>query len=107
MENAWGFDYYQPSHLLLLRFDADWNGRYIRATARHSTFRVVPYDQVGPLIRQHVSESAQTKLLTFWRERSPYDAYYQAQYHQNDLNVRQRLRARRPHVEILLPQDLR
>jgi len=107
MEDAWGFDYYQPSQLLLLRFDPDWNRRYIRDTLRHSTFRAVPYDQVGPLIRQQVSEPTQTKLLALWRERSPHDAYYQAQFRQNDPNVRQRLRAWRPHVEILLPWDLR
>ncbi|WP_026073199.1 TIGR03985 family CRISPR-associated protein [Nodosilinea nodulosa] len=107
MEDAWGFDYYQPSQLLLLRFDPDWNRRYIRDTLRHSTFRVVPYAQVDPLIQQQVRGPTQAKLLALWRKRSPDDAYYQAQYRQNDPNVRQRLRAWRPHVEILLPWELR
>jgi CRISPR-associated protein (TIGR03985 family) len=107
MDEAWGFDYYQPSQLLLMRFDQEWDRRYIRDTIRHTTFNQVPYDQVGTLIQQHTSGMQQSRLLELWQQRSPQDAYYQAQYRQNDPNVRQRLRAWRPHVEILLPWDLR
>jgi CRISPR-associated protein (TIGR03985 family) len=35
------------------------------------------------------------------------DAYYTALYRQHDPNVHQRLRAWRPHVEVLLPWSLR
>lgn len=107
MEEAWGFDYYQPSQQLLLRFDAEWNQRYIQNTLRHTTFRQVSYERAGQIIRQTLSGEPQEQLLTLWRSRSTQDAYYQARYRHQDPNVRQRLRAWRPHVEVLLPWELR
>lgn len=106
MEEAWGFDYYQPARLLLLRFDQEWNDRYIRDTIRHTTFQRVSLSQAKTLIRRHLQDRAQT-LLSVLAERSPDDAYYTAMYRENDPNVHQRLRAWRPRVEILLPETLR
>ena len=103
MSEAWGFDYYQPAELLLMRFDREWNDRYIQNTLRHSTFEAVSYWQAGELM----AATGKTQLLKLWRARSPHDAYYRALYRQDDPNVRQRLRAWRPHIEILLPWDLR
>ncbi|MEM9815844.1 MAG: TIGR03985 family CRISPR-associated protein, partial [Cyanobacteria bacterium P01_D01_bin.6] len=107
MEAAWGFDYYQPAQRLLLRFDQAWDERYIRNSMRHATFNHVPFAQVQSLIRQQLQGAEQQQLLEVLKQRSPTDAYYTAMYREHDPNVHQRLRAWRPHVEILLPWDLR
>lgn len=107
MDEAWGFDHYQPAQLLLLRFDQEWDDRYIQGTIRHTTFRPIPYERVGRLIQRQLQGKPQEQLLQIWQSRSPSDAYYQAWYRQDDPNVRQRLRAWRPRVEILLPWSLR
>ena len=107
METAWGFDYYQPADTLIVRFDQEWNDRYIRNSLRHETFQPIAYDAIPHQIRQHTSGTAQRQLLKIWRDRSPDDAYYQAVIRRDDPNVKQRLRAWRPHVEVILPWDLR
>ncbi len=107
MTDAWGFDYYKPAKTLLLRFDVEWNQRYIHNTPRHSTFQAIEPDQVEPLLRRELSGSQLQIMLKLWHQRSPQDAYYMAQYRHNDPNVHQQLRAWRPHVEVLLPWDLR
>ncbi|MEO0533329.1 MAG: TIGR03985 family CRISPR-associated protein [Cyanobacteria bacterium P01_A01_bin.123] len=107
MAEAWGFDYYQPAQLLLLRFDKEWNDRYIRDTKRHDTFEQVSYTQAQKLIRQHLTGKAREELLRILDQRSPEDAYYSAIYREHDPNVHQRLRAWRPRVEVLLPCSLR
>jgi CRISPR-associated protein (TIGR03985 family) len=107
MAQAWGFDYYQPAQLLLLRFDQTWNQRYIRDTLRHITFQPVSYGRAKALIQQHTNGPDQQHLLNIWQARSPDDAYYTATYRTHDPNISQRLRAWRPHVEILLPPTLR
>ncbi len=107
MEAAWGFDYYQPAQLLLLRFNREWNDRYIHNTLRHATFRPVSYQQAGYLIKQALQGEEQQRIVKLWRSRAPQDAYYRAMYRQDDPNVRQRIRAWRPHVEVLLPLELR
>jgi len=107
MEEAWGFDYYQPMQRLLVRFDRTWDDRYIRNSIRHSTFQAIPYEQAGKLIQHTLQGNSQRTLLKIWRSRSEQDAYYQAYIRQHDPNVWQRLRAWRPHIEILLPWDLR
>lgn len=107
MDDAWGFDYYQPIQYLILRFDPVWDARYIQGTVRHTTFQKISYDQVERLIRQHLQGEPQQHMLKVLHQRSVDDAYYQAQFRQNDPNVRQRLRAWRPHVEVLMPWELR
>lgn len=107
MEEAWGFDYYQPTRLLLLRFDKEWDDRYIRNTIRHHTFKPVSYTRARTLIQQNLSGPSQKTLLEILEGRSPNDAYYTAIYRENDPNVHQRLRAWRPRVEVLLPWPLR
>ena len=46
-------------------------------------------------------------MLSVLTKRSEQDAYYQATYRHDDPNVRQRIRAWRPHIEVLLPWGLR
>jgi CRISPR-associated protein (TIGR03985 family) len=107
MADAWGFDYYQPAQRLVLRFDPDWDERYIKNSLRHPTFQRISYDQVQHIISTQTHDRVQEQLMQIWRSRAPNDAYYQVQYRQHDPNVWQRLRAWRPHVEVLLPWDLR
>jgi CRISPR-associated protein (TIGR03985 family) len=107
MDEAWGFDYYQPIQQLLVRFDRTWDERYIRNSFRHPTFQRLPYDQVGSTIQQALQGKSQQSLLQIWRSRSDQDAYYQVNIRENDPNIWQRLRAWRPHIEVLLPWELR
>jgi CRISPR-associated protein (TIGR03985 family) len=107
MMEAWGFDYYQPAQMLLLRFDQEWNERYIHNSFRHPTFQPVSYERAGELLATNLHGKEKTELLKVWRSRSPTDAYYQAQIRQGDPNVWQRIRAWRPNVEVLLPAVLR
>ena len=107
MSEAWGFDYYQPIERLLVRFDTEWDERYIRNSLRHNTFKRISYEAAQALIHQSPANLPRQKLLTLLAKRDPEDAYYQALYRHNDPNVRQRLRAWRPHIEVLLPWALR
>jgi len=107
IDDAWGFDYYQPAQQLFLRFDPLWDTRYIQGTKRHTTFEKVSHGEVLRYIQRHLQGDQQQQMLAVLHQRSPQDAYYQATFRQHDPNVRQRLRAWRPHVEVLLPWDLR
>jgi CRISPR-associated protein (TIGR03985 family) len=108
MAKAWGFDFYLPSILMLLRFEREFHDRYIRDTFRHDTFEPVSYQQAERLIRQHTRQPQQQQaLLTVLQSRSPQDAYYRVYYREGDTNVGLRLRAWRPSGEVLLPWELR
>ncbi|HLP89890.1 MAG TPA: TIGR03985 family CRISPR-associated protein [Nostocaceae cyanobacterium] len=108
MSQAWGFDFYLPSKLMLLRFERDYHDRYIENTFRHDTFKLISYSKAQNLIRQSKLQSAQKQaLLQILTNRSPQDAYYQVKYRDGDNNVIMRLKAWRPKVEVLMPQDLR
>ncbi len=108
MAKAWGFDFYLPRKLMLLRFDQDFHERYIQGTFRHQTFKPVKYQHVEQLIRQHTPQQQQQQaLLTVLKSRSRKDAYYQVHYREFDTNVKMRLRAWRPNGEVLLPWELR
>ena len=108
MDEAWGFDFYQPVSTLLLRFDQDFAKRYINNSLRHETFITVSYAQAKALVQATLTDPYRQKtLLTLLQSRSPHDAYYTAQYRNHDPNILLRLRAWRPHLEVLLPWDLR
>lgn len=113
MSNAWGFDFYLPPQLILLRFDRDYHDRYIQNTIRHETFREINYQQAQRLIQREVKQIEQQQvLLKVLDHRSPKDAYYQVfiryqDTNNRDNNVIMRLRAWRPKCEVLFPFDLR
>jgi len=108
MSKAWGFDFYLPSRLMLLRFNREYHDRYIQNTVRHDTFQAIAYQQAKRLILEHTPQPQQQQaLLAVLTNRSPQDAYYRLQYRQGDHNVIMRLRAWRSQVEILMPWDLR
>jgi len=106
MAKAWGFDFYRPPRLMLLRFDREFHDRYIQDTFRHDTFEPVTYKQAERLIRQHTQQHQQA-LLKVLQSRPPQDAYYQVYYREGDRDVGLRLRAWRPRGEVLLPWELR
>jgi CRISPR-associated protein (TIGR03985 family) len=106
MALVWGFDFYEQSRLLLLRFEHDFHSRYIQGTFRHQTFKKVTYQQAQQLIRKQSFPEKQA-LLKVIENRSPHDAYYTAYYRDKDINVIHRLRSWRPNAEVLLPWDFR
>ncbi|MBH8561140.1 TIGR03985 family CRISPR-associated protein [Nostoc sp. CENA67] len=108
MSNAWGFDFYLPSSLMLLRFDRDYNERYIQNTIRHETFKAITYQQAQSLICHEVTQlQHQESLLKILVNRSPQDAYYQVYYRHSDNGIMMRLRAWRPKCEVIFPYELR
>ncbi len=107
MESVWGFDFYLPSRLLILRFERRFHEGYIAETFRHETFKQISYERVERQIQQSAEPEYRERLLTVWRSRSPEDAYYQALYRHGDINVQMRLRAWRPLGEVLCPGILR
>lgn len=107
-QEAWGFDFYLKPRLMILRFDRDYNNRYIRNTNRHETFKPIKYEKIQNLIIKETPDLEQQKLLlNVLANRSPEDAYYQANYRHKDNGIMMRLRAWRPKCEVLLPFDLR
>ncbi len=108
MAKAWGFDFYLQPKLMLLRFDREFDDRYIQGTFRHETFQAVTYQQAEKLILKHTHQSQQVqKLLKVLHSCNRDDAYYQVYYRDGDTNVGLRLRAWRPRCEVLLPWELR
>jgi CRISPR-associated protein (TIGR03985 family) len=113
MSKAWGFDFYLPSTLMLLRFDRDFSDRYIKDTERHDTFEEISYQQAERLIEHYITQSRQKhNLPDVLTNCSLDDAYYQVfiRYQDSkhkDNKVIMRLRAWRPMCEVLLPVDLR
>lgn len=107
LDKAWGFDFYLPPQRMVLRFDRDFHDHYIANTFRHSTFEAINWLRVMQLSQQHQDIIHREKLLQVLKMRSPQDAYYQVYYRDEDTNIQHRLRAWRPHVEVLLPLHLR
>lgn len=107
MRQAWGFDFYLPAKLMLLRFDCTFHDRYIRNTFRHHTFRLLTLAEAKQLVQDYATPSHQKTLLKLIQSRPPEDAYYSVMHRAGDTNVGLRLRAWRPNVEILLPWELR
>lgn len=108
MSQAWGFDFYLPAQLLLLRFEREFHDFYIKDTFRHETFQAISNQKAQRLIKQQQLLSHQEQqLLQVLTMRSPKDKYYQAQCRVGDTNIQHRLRAWRPHCEVLLPWSLR
>lgn len=106
LEDAYGFDFYQPSEFMLLKFEPDFARRYIDNSFRHETFeKITPIQQVVNLIK-YVPLTDKEKILEKVKNNPNY-AYYGLQYRQNDNNVIMRLRAWGPKVEVLFPEDLR
>jgi CRISPR-associated protein (TIGR03985 family) len=107
MAIAWGFDFYLPRQLMLLRFDREFNERYIQGTFRHETFSPVSYDLAQELIKQQAQIPEKQQLLKLLKLRDRSDAYYRVYYRDGDTNVGLRLRSWRPKCEVIFPLKLR
>lgn len=107
-EKAWGFDFYQPAAVMILRFEPKFAAGYIHNSDRHATFKPIAYEEITTFLTGCGYEQSDAKTMAeILNKRSPQDAYYRAYYRVDDVNVIQRLRAWRPKVEILWPPDLR
>jgi CRISPR-associated protein (TIGR03985 family) len=108
MALAWGFDFYQKSATLLLRFDRTFHDQYIANTFRHQTFQ--PITSIPELEQLLATAIPDPQLLTNLQNRIhhyPQDAYYQAQVRLHDTNIIMRLRAWGDKVEVLAPTTIR
>lgn len=103
---AWGYDFYEQSRLLILRFERTFHDNYIKGTFRHEKFEKISYQQVIKEIKQYEFEQ-KTALMKVMKKRLPDDAYYKVYYRDKDVNILHRLRSWRPNGEVLFPWDLR
>ncbi|QIZ72199.1 TIGR03985 family CRISPR-associated protein [Oxynema aestuarii AP17] len=105
---AWGFNFYLPRQLLLMRFPRAFARRYVDDTLRHQTFEAIAHSQLPELIRRELKDPGEReRTLQLIDRRSPKDAYYRAWIREGDINVLMRLRDWRPNGEVILPLSLR
>jgi CRISPR-associated protein (TIGR03985 family) len=107
LDDAWGFNFYLPKALLILRFSPSFARGYVDGTDRHPTFLPIDYGDLPRLIAAHVPAADQAKLLALVAERSPEDRYYQGWIRVGDTNVTMRLRDWRPQAEVIAPWVVR
>jgi CRISPR-associated protein (TIGR03985 family) len=121
LAKAWGFDFYQPSRKMLLRFEQDFYSRYIINSFRHETFTFINGKaDFKKFIREYAPNQTENEFLVKILESLPSHpdddeypyAYYSADFRRDELNlidnnVMMRLRAWGPKLEVLLPLDLR
>ncbi len=108
LKAAWGFNFYLPKELLIMRFPIDFARWYVNETYRHPTFHPVDYCQLPMLITKNISDKQQRKkLLEIITQLSKNDAYYIAWIRTGDINVLMRLREWRPKGEVIAPLSIR
>ncbi len=108
LEEAWGFNFYQPRQLLIIRFPAHFAQWYVDGTVRHPTFKPIAYSQIIPLIKTKISSPENRQILiNIIQNSSPDDRYYQAWIRLGDINVLMRLRQWRPNGEVIAPLSIR
>jgi CRISPR-associated protein (TIGR03985 family) len=108
LEEAWGFNFYLPKQLLIMRFPADFARWYVEDTQRHITFQAVAYRSLTNLVCREVSDpSARKEILQVIGQCSPTDAYYRAWIRLGDTNITMRLRDWRPNGEVIAPLVIR
>jgi CRISPR-associated protein (TIGR03985 family) len=108
LQQAWGFDFYRPRQLLIMRFPRSFARWYVDNTTRHETFQPIQYQALSELIERGVEdEQEKQELNEIISQLSPKDAYYQAWIRVGDINVLMRLRDWRPNGEVIAPLSLR
>ncbi|MEC4986721.1 MAG: TIGR03985 family CRISPR-associated protein [Oscillatoria sp. PMC 1068.18] len=108
LDEAWGFNFYLPCELLILRFPPKFARWYVENTFRHPTFKSVEYSNLAALINREIPDTQQCQEITkIILQRDPHDAYYQAWIRTDDINVLMRLREWRPNGEVIAPISLR
>jgi CRISPR-associated protein (TIGR03985 family) len=104
---ALGFDFYQPKATILLRFNSDFDRRYIKNTVRHPEFKPIEISAAERSITTaKLPQNRQAQLMKIL-QKFPTDAYYQVASRLEENNVVMRLRSWSPNVEVILPWDLR
>ena len=104
---AWGFNFYLPKALLILRFAPEFARWYVDDTDRHSTFAPVAYDDLPELIATQAPPGDRDQLLRLVAQLPPTDVYYRAWVRLGDTNVTMRLRDWRPNGEVIAPLAVR
>lgn len=108
LKAAWGFNFYFPKELLILRFPADFARWYVDNTTRHETFRAVQYEELPHLIVKNIPDQQECEdLLKIVSQSSREDSYYMAWIRIRDINVYMRLREWRPNGEVIAPLSIR
>lgn len=106
-QEAWGFDFFRPIEVMILRFDPYFHARYIEGTERDRFFTKIPFNYVLNLVRSVYQNSSQGRQLIQDIQQRKQDIYCRVNYRIGDYNVIMRLRAWGPMVEVLLPSALR
>jgi CRISPR-associated protein (TIGR03985 family) len=105
---AWGFNFYLPRALLIIRFPPKFARWYVDNTERHDTFTRISYQKLPQLIRREINDSTEQKqVLEILKNRPETDVYYQAWIRLGDINVFMRLRDWRPNGEVIAPLVVR
>lgn len=108
LSQAWGFNFYLPRQLLIMRFPPKFAERYVQDTDRHSTFEPISYKAIPKLIRQEIKGLAeQATILKILSQKDKGDKYYRAWIRLGDINIVMRLRDWRPNGEVIAPIELR
>jgi CRISPR-associated protein (TIGR03985 family) len=108
LKEAWGFNFYLPSSLLILRFPRQFAKWYVDQTERHQTFKPIAHHKLPQLIHRHIDDlEDRQQLLQIIQSRPAIDAYYTAQIRLGDINVLMRLRDWRPKGEVIAPLSIR
>ncbi|MEO0887135.1 MAG: TIGR03985 family CRISPR-associated protein [Cyanobacteria bacterium J06648_10] len=108
LDAAWGFNFYLPRRLLIMRFPSAFAQRYVHETDRHPTFQVIAYEALSTLIKQEIKDSAdRAAVLKVLSQRNPDDVYYRAWIRLGDINILMRLRDWRPKGEVIAPLEMR
>lgn len=108
LTEAWGFNFYLPRALLIMRFPPDFAQWYVHQSDRHATFQPIAYEKLPTLIEQEIEDSKVRKAtLNILSKRDPKDAYYRVWIRLGDINIVMRLRDWRPAGEVIAPLALR
>jgi CRISPR-associated protein (TIGR03985 family) len=114
LELAYGFSFYREAKTMLLRFEPDYECRYIKNTVRHQTFeKVEDVKEVKYLLLEQIKIETDPVLKERQKQLldkvmlNPEDAYYKLRYRVGDNDVIMRLRSWGHNVEVISPWDLR
>jgi CRISPR-associated protein (TIGR03985 family) len=108
LDAAWGFNFYLPRALLILRFPPEFARWYVHDTVRHPTFEPVAYSDLKALVQSQVAQLPErAAILQVLAQRPATDAYYWGWMRVGDVNVTMRLRDWRPMGEVIAPLVVR
>lgn len=107
IDEALGYDFYQPQEIMYVRFDRYFHDHYIQGTERDLLFRRVSIDKIKFKVGQANLNSEYKHNLLQKLEQYPKDIYCEVPYYKDDNNVVMRLRAWGAKVEVILPWELR